>query len=567
VSSFRYGTIVVISALALTSCGSPAEPGPELKAMLEIRPALPTEAELAARAAEAERLAREAEAGERHAEAQRIREAEEARVAAERAAFEAAYPLHGVVYHFIAQVFAAPDGRQPIGYMRRGSQFRARAGVGGRGCRSWHEVPGGGFVCRGKGFLIGEEPQTFEPSPNPPALDDALPYLYAYTMRDVVPQYWRLPTMTEEQELDATLRELAVRERVRRRAEERAAAEAARTAEDAAEEAAEGSTAVPDAGVAGPAEEVEAVAARADAVEAPPPPGAEAEEGTAAAEEDAGDEDGLPDYLRTRMLRGFYVSLDQEETTEAGRRFLRTVRGGYVRATELRPNEPPESRGVVLGGAWQLPIGIVFRTGARSLTRQPSTGRLLDRGTLDRHTAFRIADDRLVHQDRVYVVSRNGVIVREPSVRIIRARELPPGVPDGAKWIHVDLSQQSLVAYEGEAPVFATLVSTGKEGFETPTGLFRIQSKHVSTTMDDDTNPEGAYSIEDVPWTMYFHGNFAIHGAFWHYTFGRVRSHGCVNLAPADARWVFSWSTPTLPAAWHGMFAGPRDGTFVFIEE
>jgi lipoprotein-anchoring transpeptidase ErfK/SrfK len=117
--------------------------------------------------------------------------------------------------------------------------------------------------------------------------------------------------------------------------------------------------------------------------------------------------------------------------------------------------------------------------------------------------------------------------------------------------------------------VFATLVSTGKPGHETPTGLYRIQSKHVSTTMDDDASEDGAYSIEDVPWTMYFHGNYALHGAFWHYTFGRVRSHGCVNLAPADARWLFQWSSPTLPASWHGIFADPRQnpGTFVFIEE
>jgi lipoprotein-anchoring transpeptidase ErfK/SrfK len=240
-----------------------------------------------------------------------------------------------------------------------------------------------------------------------------------------------------------------------------------------------------------------------------------------------------------------------------------------VRATELRPNEPPESRGVVLGGNWELPIGIVFRTGVRSLRREPSSGRMIDRGIIERHTALQIADDRLVHRDRRYIVSRDGVIVREPSVRIIRKREVPPGVPHDAKWIHVNLTHQYLVAYEGETPVFATLTSTGKEGFETPTGLYRIQSKHVSTTMDMDASesPEGAYSIEDVPWTMYFHGNYAIHGAFWHYSFGRVRSHGCVNLAPADARWVFSWSTPTLPAAWHGMFAGPRDGTFVFVED
>ena len=142
----------------------------------------------------------------------------------------------------------------------------------------------------------------------------------------------------------------------------------------------------------------------------------------------------------------------------------------------------------------------------------------------------------------------------------------PPQIPATDRWIHVSLATQVLVAYEGETPVFATLVSTGKEGHDSPTGVFQIQSKHVSTTMDDASMPDGAYSIEDVPWTMYFEGNFALHGAFWHNAFGQVRSHGCVNLAPADARWLFSWTTPTLPAAWHGVFADRhRPGTWVVI--
>ena len=156
--------------------------------------------------------------------------------------------------------------------------------------------------------------------------------------------------------------------------------------------------------------------------------------------------------------------------------------------------------------------------------------------------------------------------------------------------IHVRLSEQTLVAYEGERAVFATLVSTGKPGFETPTGVFRIYAKHVSTTMDGvaPSNPlpapqprgsaatpalpgdgaqDEAYSIEDVAWTMYFSGNYALHAAFWHDRFGNVRSHGCVNLPPDDARWLFRWATPVLPAEWHGVQA-TRDnpGTWVFIE-
>jgi lipoprotein-anchoring transpeptidase ErfK/SrfK len=156
----------------------------------------------------------------------------------------------------------------------------------------------------------------------------------------------------------------------------------------------------------------------------------------------------------------------------------------------------------------------------------------------------------------------------------------------------VRLAEQTLVAYEGTRPVFATLVSSGKAGFETPPGIFRIWSKHISTTMDGVApsasaaaaagatlgaaapaqaaqTPGGdeAYSIEDVPWTMYFQGSYALHAAFWHERFGQVRSHGCINLSPADARWLFRWSTPVLPADWHGVLAtNDNPGTWVWIE-
>jgi lipoprotein-anchoring transpeptidase ErfK/SrfK len=81
----------------------------------------------------------------------------------------------------------------------------------------------------------------------------------------------------------------------------------------------------------------------------------------------------------------------------------------------------------------------------------------------------------------------------------------------------------------------------------------------VTTTMDGNTASDGNYSIQDVPWTMFFHKSFALHGAFWHDSFGRVRSHGCVNLGPSDARWLFEWTTPVLPEGWHGVHA--HDGS------
>ena len=158
-------------------------------------------------------------------------------------------------------------------------------------------------------------------------------------------------------------------------------------------------------------------------------------------------------------------------------------------------------------------------------------------------------------------------------MRLAEPQEMPEGVAPWERWVDVSLSKQMLVAYEGTTPVFATLVSTGKKGnkeesFRTPKGKWRIQSKHISSSMAGSTASDGDYSIQDVPWTMFFEGNYALHGAFWHTRFGRTRSHGCVNLGPTDARWLFYWTTPFLPETWHGVKSqGDSPGSMVVVHE
>ncbi len=475
----------------------------------------------AAREREARRVRERAEA-----EASARSEADAARrIEEERLAFERAHPMHGIAFHFLARIYAEPSERgRVIGYMRRGATFRATDRMAGRGCeRGWHRLTTGGFVCRGDGFLLGTSPQTFSPTPQPARLADALPYPYAYTTRKSLPQFFRLPTPEEE----STVLELF----------ERMDAQAA---------------AVADAGVA--------------PEQAAPPSD---ETATTAATVDGGvpatPDDGLPDYVRMRMLRGFYVSVDGTEGS-GDRAFVRTVRGAYVREAALTLNDPPTHRGVTIGGAWQLPVGFVYRAGTHRLVRDAMTDQLRDIGVLEQHTPLVVVRE-ITRGNARYYESDDGWLVRDTAVRVARLRERPERVETGAKWIHIDLSDQILVAYEGETPTFVTTVSTGRAGFETPTGTFRVQAKHVSTTMDDLASGDEAYSIEDVPWTMFFEGSYALHGAFWHSQFGRVRSHGCVNLAPADARWLFNWSTPNLPEAWHGVFATPRNGgTYIVIE-
>src|SRR5690606_41101058 len=65
---------------------------------------------------------------------------------------------------------------------------------------------------------------------------------------------------------------------------------------------------------------------------------------------------------------------------------------------------------------------------------------------------------------------------------------------------------------------------------------------------------DGVYDVEEVPWALFYFRGYAIHGAYWHNNFGRVRSHGCTNLAPLDARWLYEWSSHQVPEGWHPTF-------------
>lgn len=121
------------------------------------------------------------------------------------------------------------------------------------------------------------------------------------------------------------------------------------------------------------------------------------------------------------------------------------------------------------------------------------------------------------------------------------AEPKPPMGEFGPKWVEVSLSQQSLIAYEGNTPVFTTRISGGLPQYPTVEGTFRVYAKYVTTRM---RGGQGAdyYDIPDVPYTMYFYSGYALHGAYWHNNFGTPQSHGCVNLRPDDAKWMFNWA-------------------------
>jgi lipoprotein-anchoring transpeptidase ErfK/SrfK len=105
------------------------------------------------------------------------------------------------------------------------------------------------------------------------------------------------------------------------------------------------------------------------------------------------------------------------------------------------------------------------------------------------------------------------------------------------RWIDVNLSSQSLVAYEGDTPVYWVTVSTGLPGTPTVTGQYRIYVKYPAQTMSGP-----GYYLPDVPYVMYFYQGYGIHGTYWHNNFGHPMSHGCVNTPTPDAAWLYNWA-------------------------
>ncbi|HJL40998.1 MAG TPA: L,D-transpeptidase [Myxococcales bacterium LLY-WYZ-16_1] len=255
----------------------------------------------------------------------------------------------------------------------------------------------------------------------------------------------------------------------------------------------------------------------------------------------------------------YFLAKDREFEKD-GTRWVKTVYDEYVPASEVRPIVPTSLVGERLDGNAHLPMAFTFGDEDGVPLECDRGGTFTVCGQLPKHARFEVAgpprEGRLRHP--------SGRWIHTQHVRVIRSTRRPDGVPAQAKWIHVDLEHQAFVAYEGDQPVYASLISTGAKGYETPNGLHRVYRKYVTKTMRGPDADAGRYRVEEIPWVMYYHGNYALHGAYWHNQFGEVRSHGCTNIAPADAKWLYEWGTGTMPPGWHANYR-VENGTWVYL--
>jgi len=240
-----------------------------------------------------------------------------------------------------------------------------------------------------------------------------------------------------------------------------------------------------------------------------------------------------------------------------GSSYVKTRRGRLIARNQLGQVAPYGFRGETITSG-KLEIGWVMPDKTSVLAEAKGSSKSV--GTRTRLQLVTISETKKVGKETFLRIGDNEW-VRGNDVRAPALSPLPEGVGESERWIDVDTSTQTLVAYEGTKPVYATVVSTGRIGTPTPKGTFRIWVKLRSSTMSNvdslaasSTEEATPYSIEDVPWVQYFSNGVALHGAFWHRKFGSVHSHGCVNMSPLDAMQLFDWTLPRLPRGWDASF-------------
>lgn len=159
---------------------------------------------------------------------------------------------------------------------------------------------------------------------------------------------------------------------------------------------------------------------------------------------------------------------------------------------------------------------------------------------------------------QLILITAAGVLVSavavEAGTSLTPTKKLPPAIAQAIldlkatekRWIEINLSAQRLIAWNGSKPAYAVIVSTGKKTTPTPTGIFTIYSKRRLDRMRGED-----YDLPDVPYVLYFHQGYAIHGTYWHNRFGTPVSHGCINVAIDHAKWLFEWGEIGTPVIVH----------------
>lgn len=235
-------------------------------------------------------------------------------------------------------------------------------------------------------------------------------------------------------------------------------------------------------------------------------------------------------------------------TDESNPDWLQIQGGEWIERAIARYVEPSYFSGVILPENWNQPFAWVLDTTMIYASLVPGGPSSSESGYVThRYDMVNIFAEAYDSEGwRWYMIGPNQWLKQTFLAKIQPAQNIPDDVSE--RWVAVDLYEQTLVAYQEGQPVFATLISSGLDNWDTDEGEFNIWARMPTDRMSGAAGAPDAYDLQTVPWTMYFDGSISLHGTYWHDLFGYRRSHGCVNMSISDARYVFDWTGGATPA-------------------
>lgn len=247
------------------------------------------------------------------------------------------------------------------------------------------------------------------------------------------------------------------------------------------------------------------------------------------------------------QLNGEFVYVSYTSLQETGGKKLYEIRpGAYLTGNYIsRLSALPPARGATFtstpatGFGWVLTY---FSQTAQVEVKGSPNGNPIGR-LLNLYDIVPVFGEEKVGEDLWYMIGPDEWVLAKFIARVIPNTTPPAGIT-GDRWIEVNLFDQTLAVYDQRQLVFATIIASGADPFWTRPGVFQIYERHESAPMSGsfEADRSDAYYLEDVPYTMYFDGARALHGAYWRAKMGFRQSHGCVNLTVGDAHWIFDWA-------------------------
>lgn len=420
-------------------------------------------------------------------------------------------------------IYQKPDVRsRRLGYLRAGGVVaRSETPIKGEGCLRFYAVEPRGFVCVGVDASLDLDHPARRVNVGEPDFSDLLPYVYGKSRYPTPPRYTRLPTQAEQSRTEPLIERYLPRR-------------------DVTPWLKLGLDEVPEFLL-----------------------------------------DHAPSYHVSGVRKGRTPLHDGYAFVTSGYAFVRRFgfNGrlfGLTTDLEILPLDrldlvqPSVFHGVELTDGVSLPLAFVREEGATLFRGEPDLG-LTPGRKLSFRELVQLSGMQQVYDGKTYWQATDGQwLLQTSKVTVVEPRDaFPPWADERTTWIDVSLLRQTLVAYERQTAKYVTLISSGKDGVRdaqtshaTLQGQFVIHTKHLTAPMSG-SGEGGSFDLKEVPHVQYFSGGYGLHAAYWHDSFGQPKSHGCINLSPLDARWLFHWTEPKLPDDWHGVIED--GGTWITI--